>query len=273
MPRKKRPMLWQLFNGVAAALVIGYLGLALFSIFFSDKMIFPAPEASYVDDKDIIKLPIGQQQREISALYLENPEAKFTILYSHGNGEDLGNIRPFLEELRDRGYAVFAYDYPGYGTSEGRPSERGCFEAASAAFSYLVILRDVEPDSIILFGRSLGSGPSYFLASQKAVAGLIIDGGFTSTFRVITRGKILPWDKFDNLALVDKVHCPTLFLHGKQDVTVPFAHAETMYAAAREPKMKLFVDEAGHNNLIECAGPRYWDAIQSFTQSLREPHE
>lgn len=266
-------MLWQIFNGVVAALVLGYLGLALFSVFFADKMIFPAPEPSYKDDKDIIKLPVGDKQIEISALYLENPDAKYTILYSHGNGEDLGNIRPFLEKLRDQGFAVFAYDYPGYGTSEGRPSESNCLAAASAAFSYLVILRDVDPDKIILFGRSLGSGPSYFLASQKPVAGMIIDGGFSSTFRVVTKRKLLPWDKFDNLAKADDVHCPTLFIHGKQDHTVPFEHAQALYEAAREPKYSLFIDEAGHNNLVECAGPRYWDAIETFTQSLGKPHE
>lgn len=271
--RKKRPMLWQILNGAALALVLGYLGLALFAVFFSDGMIFPAPKAGYKDTKDIIKLPIGERQKEISALYLQNPDAKYTILYSHGNGEDLSNIRPFLIELRDLGFNVFAYDYPGYGTSEGRPTERGVLEAASAAFSYLVILRDVDPDKIILFGRSLGSGPSYFLAAQKPVAGMIIDGGFTSTFRVVTKRKLLPWDKFDNLSRAGEVRCPILFLHGKQDQTVPFWHAEALFAAAREPKYSLFVDEAGHNNLVECAGQGYWDAIKTFTQSLNQPHE
>jgi len=265
-------MLWQIINIAAAAIVIGYLGLCLFAVFFSDSMIFPAPESSYVAGKEHVKLPL-RNGNEIVALYLENPEAAHTILYSHGNGEDLGTIRPFLEELRKQGFSVMAYDYPGYGESDGRPTESGALEAIAAVFSYLVILREVNPDAIILFGRSLGGGPAFALAAKKPVAGVIADGTFTSTFRVVTRRKLLPWDKFDNLARVAEINCPVLIIHGTEDETVPFEHAEALYAAAPQPKQKLFVRGAGHNNLIDVAGQRYWDAIQSFTESLRKPHE
>ncbi|GHB90983.1 alpha/beta hydrolase [Cerasicoccus arenae] len=266
-------MLWQLINGLAIGLVLAYLGLCLFAVFFSDRMIFPVPPRSYKDTKEIIRLPLPRSNTEIAALYLPNPEAKFTILYSHGNAEDLGNIRPFLGDLRDQGFAVMAYDYPGYGTSDGRPSEQGCNEAISAVFSYLVVLRDVDPDSIILFGRSLGGGPTIALASKKVVAGVITDGTYSSTFRVVTRRKLVPWDKFDNLALINQIQCPLLIIHGTQDRTVPFSHAQALFDKAKEPKTAFFVDDAGHNNLIERAGSRYWDAIDTFTKSLPEPHE
>ncbi|MGE9295312.1 MAG: alpha/beta hydrolase [Puniceicoccales bacterium] len=265
-------MLWQLINGLAIGVVVGYLGLCLFAVFFSDGMIFPAPKPSYTESKEYVKLPL-RNGNEITALYLENPKATYTILYSYGNGEDLGTVRPKLEALHAQGYAVLGYDYPGYGTSDGRPSEQGCLEAIAAAFSYLVILRDVAPDSIVLFGRSLGGGPAFALASQKPVAGLITDGTFTSTFRVVTKRKLVPWDKFDNLAVIDKVQCPVLIIHGTEDRTVPFAHAETLYKAAPGRKEKLFVQGAGHNNLIEVAGSRYWDTVDSFIGSLPKPHE
>ncbi|WP_309397810.1 alpha/beta hydrolase [Cerasicoccus maritimus] len=268
MTRKKRRMIWQIINGLAIGLVVSYLGLCLFAVFFSDRMIFPAPEPSYTDSKDIVKLPL-RNGNEIATLYLENPDAKYTILYSHGNGEDIGMIRPFLEQLRDQGFSVLAYDYPGYGISDGRPTEQGALEAAANAFSYLAMIRDVDPDKVILFGRSLGSGPSWALAAKKPVAGMIIDGGFSSTFRVVTKKKIVPWDKFDNLALVDQVQCPILLMHGGQDRTVPFAHAEELFTAYDGPKSSLFIAEAGHNNLVEAAGPRYWDAIRQFTESLK----
>lgn len=266
-------MLWQIINGLAVGLVIAYLGLALFAIFFSDGMIFPAQPATYSDTKEHIKLPT-KSGREVTALYLPNPEATFTMLYSHGNAEDLGDIRPTLERLHSMGFSIMAYDYPGYGTSEGRPTEQGSLQAAAAAFSYLVTQRDVEPNKIILFGRSLGSGPSCWLAAREPVAGLILDGAFSSTFRIVTKIPLLPWDKFDNLAAMDAIDCPTLFIHGKLDRVVPFAHAEALYAAAPDPKTSLFIAEAGHNNLIECAGERYWDAIRTFTESLQKtPNE
>lgn len=270
MADKKRPMLSQLMSGVAIGLVVGYLGLALFAVFFSNGMIFPAPEPSYTDSDEVIRMKISND-REVVAIDLENPGAEYTILYSHGNGEDLGMIRPFLDELRNRGFAVFAYDYPGYGLSTGSPSEPGAHEAAAMAYRYLVSVKQVDPSKIILFGRSLGSGPSWKLAATQPVAGMIIDGGFASTFRCVTKYKLLPWDVFDNLALVGEVDCPVLLMHGKQDRTVPFHHAQRMNQAYEGPISTLFIDEAGHNNLVESAGPAYWDAIDTFTQSLAQP--
>ncbi|MEO0796443.1 MAG: alpha/beta hydrolase [Verrucomicrobiota bacterium] len=270
MARKKPTMLLQIINGVVIGSLVAYLGLCLFAIFFANRMIFPAPEPSYTDSKEYVKLPL-RSGKEITTLYLENPDAEFTILYSHGNGEDLGTIRPFLEDLRRRGFSVMAYDYPGYGTSEGRPTEQSCLEAIAAVFSYLVVLRDVEPDKIILFGRSLGGGPTIALASKKVVAGVITDGTYSSTFRVVTKRKLLPWDVFDNLAVIDEINCPILIMHGTEDGTVPFAHAEDLFEKAKDPKYKLFIEGANHNNLVELAGSRYWDAIESFTESLSKP--
>jgi fermentation-respiration switch protein FrsA (DUF1100 family) len=250
-------------------LIAIYLGLCLFALLFAKRMIFPAPQASYQNDEGIIRLPL-RSGKEISALYLPNPEATHTILYSHGNAEDLGTIRPTLLELHRLGFAVMAYDYPGYGTSDGTPSETGSYEAAAATYTYLVTLLNTNPDQIILFGRSLGSGPSFELAGRKPVAGLILDGAFASTFRVMTRIKLLPWDIFDNLSKAPRVSCPTLIMHGKQDRTVPFSHALALQSALTSAEVStLFLDDAGHNNLIETAGPRYWQSILDLTAKLK----
>src|SRR5688500_14887569 len=77
---------------------------------------------------------------KIAALHLANPTARYTPWYFHGNAEDLGDLEPFLLALRDRGYAVFAFDYPGYGHSTGKPSEKTLYATARAARTYL---RDV----------------------------------------------------------------------------------------------------------------------------------
>lgn len=269
VPVKKRKSRWTtMLLHILTYLVVFYLLLCVFALVFANRMIFPAPRASYTEDKSIIRLPI-KDGSEIAAIYLENPEAEYTILYSHGNAEDLGHILPHLKELQKRGFAVMAYDYPGYGLSDGQVGEQGAYEAAAAAFSYLVILRDIDPEKIILYGRSLGSGPSFEIASKRAVAGMIIDGGFASTFRVMTKKQILPWDIFDNYSKADDISCPVLLIHGKQDRTVPFTHAEMMGKALKVPVTTLFVDEAGHNNLIESAGNDYWDAIIKFRDSLK----
>ncbi len=248
--------------------VIAYLCACLFAVLFANRMIFPAPKPSYEDGKGIIRLPLPDGG-EIAALYLPNPEAEYTIFYSHGNGEDLGHVLPWLQEFQKRGFAVMAYDYPGYGTSDGKPSELGVYQAAAAAFSYLLVFHETDPDKVILYGRSLGSGPSVELASKKPVAGLILDGAFSSTFRVMTRWQLLPWDIFDNVSKLPEVRCPVLIIHGGQDKTVPFRHTGENAAALPESPQTLYLPDAGHNNLVEVAGPRYWDAVLNFRDSLK----
>lgn len=267
--RKPRSLLARMLIDILTFGVVLYLAICLFAVIFADRMIFPVPTPSYEDGKHILKLPL-RDGTEIAALYLPNPEAEYTLFYSHGNAEDLGHILPRLKQFHGRGFAVMAYDYPGYGISEGRPNENSLYQAAAAAFTYLMVFAEVDPDKVILYGRSLGSGPSVELASKKVVAGLILDGAFTSTFRVMTRWQILPWDKFDNLAKLPEVHCPTLIIHGEQDKTVPFRHALDNAKALVEEPQTLHHPQAGHNNLIELAGPDYWDAIIRFRDSLSQ---
>ncbi|MEM8549949.1 MAG: alpha/beta hydrolase [Verrucomicrobiota bacterium] len=248
-----------------------YLGLMIFAWLFANKMIFPAPPASYTDaDPGVFKIPMAGGGT-ISALYLENPQATHTLLYSHGNGEDIGSNPTLQAGLRDLGFNLLIYDYPGYGTTGGEPSEQGCYAAINAAYAYLTQDKGIPPEQIVLFGRSLGGGPSIDLAARETVGGVILDGTFTSTFRVMTHCKIRPWDCFDTIAKIDRIDCPLLVIHGTQDRTVPFWHGKALYEKAKEPKSHLWVEGAGHNNLIETAGDDYGKVIAAFRDSL--PHE
>ncbi len=253
--------------GLFSFVAVCYFGLMLFALIMADRMIFPAPPPNYTDDADILKLPMAEGGT-ISARYYPNPQATHTLLYSHGNGEDIGTSPDLWEGLRDLGYNVLVYDYPGYGTSGGKPSEAASYAAIDAAYAYLTRELSIPPEQIVLFGRSLGGGPAFDLATREPVGGVITDGTFSSTFRVMTRYKLLPWDCFDNLAKVDRIDCPLLIIHGTKDRTVPFHHALDLYQKAVEPKFHLWVEGAGHNNLIEVAGPAYSDAIRAFREQL-----
>jgi len=96
------------------------------------------------------------------------------------------------------------------------------------------------------------------------VAGIILDGAFSSTFRVMTGIKILHFDKFDNLQRLPNIDCPALFIHGKQDRVVAIRHAFKNQAAHRGPSQEFWVEEAGHNDLIELAHNDYWDTVTRF---------
>ncbi len=227
------------------------------------------PPHSYVDGAQVRKITT-KSGRKISAVYLSKPEAEFTILFSHGNAEDLGTCEDYLLEVHRRGYNVLAYDYQGYGTSEGKPTEKNTYEDITAAYEYLTNESGVRPERVIVLGRSIGSGPTVWLATQRPVGGMILEGAFTSIVRVGLGAKILPFDYYDNLARIDDVHCPLLMIHGRRDRVIPFKHGQTLYEKANEPKMSLWVEGANHNDLIETAGGTYWTAIGEFIGMIKE---
>jgi len=253
------------------SLLFIYTFFALYVFFRADSMIFLPQPASYPDTKTSLKLSVTQTE-QISAIYLPNSQATHTLLYIHGNAEDLGDIRPLLDRLHGWGFSVFAYDYRGYGTSDGNPSERNAYQDADAAYSYLTQQLKIPPEQIVVYGRSVGGGSAVDLASRHPVGGLILESTFTSAFRVVVPFPILPFDKFSNLDKLRKVHCPVLVMHGQADQTIPIQHGQRLYEAAREPKMSLWVAEAGHNDLDQVAGERYQQTLVAF-QRLLEPHK
>jgi pimeloyl-ACP methyl ester carboxylesterase len=245
------------------SLCITYAGLNVYAAICANKVIFPTPPSSYQDDDQILKLQ-ASDGGSISAYFLKAESSDRLLIYSHGNGEDIGQIRPLLEYFQQLGTSVIAYDYPNYGTSTGRTSESGTYAAIEATFKYATESLGYSPKKITLYGRSLGSGPSTWLAENEDVAGLILDGAFTSTFRVMTGIKLLPWDKFDNYARLPNIKCPILVIHGADDRVVPFSHAQKNWERIEGTKQKLFVQGAGHGDLIEIAGDNYWNIVLPF---------
>ncbi|MDZ8065451.1 MAG: alpha/beta hydrolase [Nostoc sp. DedQUE08] len=250
------------------SLIFIYLFFAAFVYFRADSMIFLSQPSSYQDDPKILKLKSGKDTN-ISAIYLLNNQAKYTILYSHGNSEDLGDIKQILEKLHAWGFSVFAFDYRGYGTSQGKPTESHAYEDINSAYNYLTQNLKIPPERIIVLGRSVGGGSAVNLAMQKPVAGLIIESSFVSAFQVIVPFRILPFDKFPNLDNIKKVKCPILVIHGKADNIVPFAHGEKLFNAAISPKLSLWVEEANHNDLFSIAEEKYRQTLQEFTNLVK----
>ncbi|MEH2037864.1 alpha/beta hydrolase [Nostoc sp.] len=250
------------------SLIFIYLFFAAFVYFRADSMIFLSQPSSYQDDPTILKLRSGKDTN-ISATYLLNTQAKYTILYSHGNSEDLGDIKQILEKLQAWGFSVFAFDYRGYGTSQGKPTESHAYEDINSAYNYLTQNLKIPPERIIVLGRSVGGGSAVNLAMQKPVAGLIIESSFISAFQVIVPFRILPFDKFPNLKNIKKVKCPILVIHGKADNIIPFTHGEKLFKAAISPKLSLWVEEANHNDLFSIAEEKYRQTLQEFTNLVK----
>ncbi|MDZ8085102.1 MAG: alpha/beta hydrolase [Nostoc sp. DedQUE12b] len=250
------------------SLIFIYLFFAAFVYFRADSMIFLSQPSSYRDDPTILKLRSGENT-SISATYLLNNQAKYTILYSHGNSEDLGDIKQILEKLYAWGFSVFAFDYRGYGTSQGKATESHAYEDINSAYNYLTHNLKIPSEKIIVLGRSVGGGSAVNLAMQKPVAGLIIESSFISAFQVVVPFRILPFDKFPNLKNIKKVKCPILVIHGKADNIIPFTHGEKLFNAAKSPKLYLWVEEANHNDLFSIAEEKYRQTLQEFTNLVK----
>jgi fermentation-respiration switch protein FrsA (DUF1100 family) len=249
-------------------LVGAYVALILFAVFFSDGVIFQPPPPQYQEGKELVWLRSANGV-QIAALYLEDPHAKYTILYSHGNAEDLGWNRDLLQEYHRRGFNVLGYDYQGYGLSAGKPSERHAYEDEEAAFEFLMNEKKIPPERIIAVGQSLGGAIAIDLAAKHKLAGLIVQSSFTSAFRVLTRMPIIPFDKFNSLSKMKRVTCPVLIIHGKADSVIGFWNGELLYAAAREPKQKWWVERGNHNDILLVDAPGYWKAVSSFVGTLK----
>jgi abhydrolase domain-containing protein 17 len=253
---------------VRSSLLI-YAFFAIYVFFRADSMIFLPQAVSYQDGQDILKLPVTDQEK-ISAIYLPASQPTYTLLYIHGNAEDIGDIRPLLDDLYNRGFSVFAYDYRGYGTSDGAASERNAYQDAEVAYDYLTQKLGVPPEQIIVYGRSVGGGSAVELATRRPIAGLILESSFTSAFRVIVPVPLLPFDKFSNLDKLQKLNCPILVMHGEADQTIPIQHGRQLYAAASEPKQSLWVAGAGHDDFAEVAGEQYWTTLETFQKLVSQ---
>ncbi|MBW4472184.1 MAG: alpha/beta hydrolase [Stenomitos rutilans HA7619-LM2] len=258
---------------IMRSLLFIYLAIGGYAYFFSDRQIFQPQPSSYQDTRELIKLTTANK-KQISAVYLPSPQTKqqqpYTVLYSHGNGEDLGDVRPLLEQIRAIGVNVFAYDYQGYGTSQGKASEQNAYRDIDAAYQYLTTTLKQPPSRIILYGRSVGSGPSIDLATRQPVGGLIVESGFTSIFRVITRVPLFPFDKFANIHKIGAVHCPILFVHGTNDQTIPLWHGRALFDRANQPKTFLEVTGADHNDVEQIAGEQYNQALRNYLKTVEQ---
>ena len=246
-------------------LVGGYVTFALLARMLAPGALYYARLGSCRAPEGMRKLP-APGGGQVAILHLPNPSARFTLWFFHGNAEDLGDIEPGLRALRDEGFAVFASEYPGYGHSSGQPSEESIYAAARIARACLRDELEVPAARTIIYGRSLGGGPAVQMATEEKVGGLVLQSAFTSVYRVVTRWPILPFDSYQNERKLARVQCPVLIMHGGRDEVIPFHHGEALFAAAREPKRKLWVPVARHNDFADRAATAYAAALRDFSE-------
>src|SRR5712691_173502 len=194
---------------IAAGLGLGYVVLVLLAWRFQERMAFPAPRA---DVPDPARVDVANAERveltsrdgtKLVGWYLKPlqvgggrgrwgegvphrsnlpppPPNSPRLLWFYGNGENVAAIWPVVRAFQPPGMAVLVVDYPGYGGSGGRTTEAGLYAAADAAYGALAARRDVDPQRIAVYGRSLGSAVATYTAAHHPTVGLVLESPFTN---------------------------------------------------------------------------------------------
>lgn len=257
----------------------------VFVVSFTSIIYFTQDRMLFFPDKDIRGTPreIGLEYEDvrfrtaddvsISAWYVPAKNERGVLLFCHGNA---GNISDRLDSIRifnGLGLSVLILDYRGYGKSEGKPTERGTYLDADAAWEYLKTFRQKSPEKIVLFGRSLGGAVAAELALKTKPAGLILESTFTS---VVELGKkFYPWfpvrllarHRYATLDKVGAITCPKLIIHSPQDEIVPFGHGKALYEMASPPKEFLEI-RGGHNEGFLISGETYTKGLRDFLERI-----
>ena len=255
---------------IPKSLALIYCILAVLAFAFSDHLIFQPPKPGY-QISDLGMLQIARPQGEkVSVFHLKAEPDMPTILWSHGNAEDIGYLRERFLDFHARGYGVLAYDYPGYGHSDGKPNEQGCYEAVTAAYTHLTKTLQIPNEQIIIYGQSVGSGPAVWIASQKPCAGLILVSPFVSVFRAATKFPIFFGDKFKNINLIGDIGMPLLIVHGEQDQVISQWHGRKLHELHSGPKTFVGISDAGHNDLYSVASDDIFAAVDTFHSNIKQ---
>jgi fermentation-respiration switch protein FrsA (DUF1100 family) len=198
------------------------------------------------------------------------PGRRPAVLFFPGNAGNRSYRSPLAAALAASGVSVLLMDYRGYAGNPGSPSEEGLASDARAALGFLRGLPEVDPERIVYFGESLGSGPAVTLAVEHPPAALVLRSPFSSLTSVAKRHYwFLPvnWllkDRFENLGRIDRITCPLLVLAGDRDHIVPLDESRRLFEAAREPKHLAIIPGAGHNSMALLAGPQLLSETLSF---------
>ena len=177
------------------------------------------------------------------AWWIPHASSDKVVIYFHGSDGNLTHEKSTIRYLYSLPVSVLAVEYPGYQRDRVAASEARCYQAAQAAWSYIVESKGYQPENVILYGQSLGGAVSVYLASERSCGGLVVQSSFTS---VPDMGvKFFPYlpvrwfvhTKMNSLARMSQIKCPLLILHSETDEHIPIAQARQLYEKANVPKL------------------------------------
>jgi fermentation-respiration switch protein FrsA (DUF1100 family) len=252
-------LLVRLLLAVLVLVALGYAGV-LGYIYFNQRAlqysatgaVFTLADTRLTGARDIA---IATDGSVVNGWYQAPPPGRPVILYYKGNSKSFSEENERYEQFVADGYGFLAFDYRGFPASPGDISETNILTDALAAYDWL----DAQTDApILIWGRSLGSGPATYVASTREAEALLLETPFLSAVTVAAeRYPVLPvglvmQDQFRNDLWIKDVTEPVLVAHGTADRTIGVSNGERLYALAPNPADLWIVEGADHSDL--------WDA-------------
>ena len=252
-----------------------------------DWFIFPTPDSSYTYNK--IKLgellyipkkklpeyetdePVNNVYKSIPCLYIKatnnSPNNKMYAIFFHGNAEDVNLANEMLTHIKSTlSVNVIAPEFAGYGIYSGYPTEGQLFNDAVNVFDYMVQEMKINPNNIIIFGRSLGTSIATHLASKRRGAALILISPFLSIRHMIRDilGRFISFairDRFKSGEYIKLVESPILIIHGQIDSIIKYYHATELYNRTTAPCELILPENMEHNE---------FDFYHEFSEPLQD---
>lgn len=175
------------------------------------------------------------------------------LIYFHGNAEDIGLAYDLLDHLRTSLMVhILAIEYPGYGIYRGTPSADQIQFDVEHVFNFITKELGWQQKDIILFGRSIGTGPACLLGAKMQPGALLLMSAYTSIRAVVksVAGRMAQYfvkERFQNIDLMPQITCPTFFVHGQQDTLIPYSHSQELHGLCSGPSTLLLPREMDHN--------------------------
>ncbi len=196
---------------------------------------------------------------------------RIATLHLHGNAGNITHRGLSAQSIVGAGSSLLLLDYRGYGKSDGKPSERGFYQDAEAAYDWLAA-QGYAPQQIVIHGESIGSAVATRLATKRRCAGLILEAPFTSVQAVA--GRVVPWvgpllvRGYNSIGIIKDAHAPLLIIHGDRDEIIAYEFGQELFRAANEPKSFWTISGATHNDLHIVGREQFPARLAAFYQSL-----
>lgn len=188
------------------------------------------------------------------------------VLYYHGNKQNIERYAKFASDFTKYGYEVWMEDYPGFGKSRGDRSEKKLYEQAMQV--YIMAQSRYRPDSIIIYGKSLGTGIAAYVASQTDCKRLILETPYNSIPDLFgCYAPIYPTSRMSTYKIpthqyLQEVKYPITIFHGTSDWVVPYRCAKRLKKVLKPTDEFITIEDGTHHDLASF--PLYRQKLDSL---------